>query len=204
MAETRIWGVALTDPLPAFRLGAAVALLELGVFQFEAEHVGTWPGAITDRIVIHTLLAADDWTRLTRLATLPGTVVVALLPELTEELVVRGLSSGAVAVVQRDISPGELRDLVLNLLAGRTVVSIGALRRTPITTSPPAFPGYDGAPSEVDWLRMLANGSTVKQVADRAGYSERMMFRLLRDLYGRLGVRGRVEAILLARKRGWL
>jgi DNA-binding CsgD family transcriptional regulator len=45
---------------------------------------------------------------------------------------------------------------------------------------------------------------TVRQLADRAGYSERMMFRLLRDLYDRLRVKGRTEALMLARERGWL
>jgi hypothetical protein len=53
-------------------------------------------------------------------------------------------------------------------------------------------------------LRDLAQGRTVAQVADRSGYSERMMFRLLRDLYTELGVTNRTEAMLLARERGWM
>jgi len=41
-------------------------------------------------------------------------------------------------------------------------------------------------------------------IAERAGYSERMMFRLLRDLYQRWGVANRTEAIIHARDNGWL
>jgi hypothetical protein len=31
-----------------------------------------------------------------------------------------------------------------------------------------------------------------------------MMFRLLRDVYSRIGARTKVEALLLAREQGWL
>jgi DNA-binding CsgD family transcriptional regulator len=41
-------------------------------------------------------------------------------------------------------------------------------------------------------------------VANLAGYSERAMFRLLRGLYARIGVRNRTEALMRAKERGWL
>jgi DNA-binding NarL/FixJ family response regulator len=56
----------------------------------------------------------------------------------------------------------------------------------------------------LSWLRALAAGRTVAQLADQAGYSERAMFRLLRLLYQDMGVGGRVEALLRARDEGWL
>jgi DNA-binding NarL/FixJ family response regulator len=57
---------------------------------------------------------------------------------------------------------------------------------------------------EIGWLRDLANGVSVGRIAEGAGYSERMMFRLLRDLYARLGARNRTEALMLARERDWI
>jgi DNA-binding NarL/FixJ family response regulator len=57
---------------------------------------------------------------------------------------------------------------------------------------------------ELAWLRDLAQGLTVAQVAPRSGYSERMIFRFFRDLYEGLGVANRTEALLLARERGWI
>lgn len=57
---------------------------------------------------------------------------------------------------------------------------------------------------ELAWLRDLAQGLTVAQVAARSGYSERMVFRFFRDLYEGLGVANRTEALLLARERGWI
>jgi DNA-binding NarL/FixJ family response regulator len=60
------------------------------------------------------------------------------------------------------------------------------------------------APHEIAWLRDLANGATVAQLAKQAGYSERAMFRLLRQVYARLQVRNRTQALLHARQQGWL
>jgi DNA-binding CsgD family transcriptional regulator len=51
-------------------------------------------------------------------------------------------------------------------------------------------------------LQQLAGGITVAQLAHRAGYSERAMYRLLRGLYIKLDVKTRTEALMLARARG--
>lgn len=60
------------------------------------------------------------------------------------------------------------------------------------------------APSQISWLRAMASGSTVAEVAEDAGYSERAMFRQLRILYLRLGVNNRTEALLWAKQHGLL
>lgn len=57
---------------------------------------------------------------------------------------------------------------------------------------------------QVAWLRQLASGATVAQLAERAGYSERAMYRLLQALYRELGVRSRNQAIMQAQQKGWL
>lgn len=56
----------------------------------------------------------------------------------------------------------------------------------------------------MEWLAALASGSTVARLANETGYSERVMFRRLADLYGRLGVSGRAEAIVAAERLGLL
>jgi DNA-binding NarL/FixJ family response regulator len=60
------------------------------------------------------------------------------------------------------------------------------------------------ADHEISWLRELAGGLTVAQLAERSGYSERAMFRLLRRVYVRMQVRNRTEALLRAREQGLL
>ena len=55
-----------------------------------------------------------------------------------------------------------------------------------------------------DWLRRLARGDTVAELAQSADYSTREMFRLLANLYGRMGVRRRTEALITAAHWGVL
>jgi DNA-binding NarL/FixJ family response regulator len=57
---------------------------------------------------------------------------------------------------------------------------------------------------EVSWLRALGAGETVGEVARTAGYSQREMYRLLRDLYRRLGADNRTGALLRADRLGLL
>jgi DNA-binding NarL/FixJ family response regulator len=51
---------------------------------------------------------------------------------------------------------------------------------------------------ETQWIRGLASGVTVAELADRVGYSERELYRLLKRLYTRLGVERRSEALVRA------
>lgn len=55
---------------------------------------------------------------------------------------------------------------------------------------------------EGEWLTRLAGGTTVVRLADDFGYSERAMFRRLHDLYTRLGVSNRSEALITAQRLG--
>jgi DNA-binding NarL/FixJ family response regulator len=70
--------------------------------------------------------------------------------------------------------------------------------------------GVDGTAGSVPsanqlvWLRQLAAGTTVANLAQQVGYSERAMFRMLQALYRQMGTPNRIEAILLAQSRGWL
>ena len=65
-------------------------------------------------------------------------------------------------------------------------------------------PGPVLTDEESRWLEALARGMTVARLADGAGFSERAMFRRLADLYTRLGVTGRSEAIVAAERLGLL
>lgn len=57
---------------------------------------------------------------------------------------------------------------------------------------------------EAEWLTDLSAGATVVKLADDFGYSERAMFRRLHDLYTRLGVSNRTEALVTAQRLGLL
>ena len=58
--------------------------------------------------------------------------------------------------------------------------------------------------NELSWLRSLADNVTVASLARASGYSPREMYRLLAELYTRLGVTTRTEALLRADRLGLL
>jgi DNA-binding NarL/FixJ family response regulator len=196
--------VVVLDPLPMFRHGVVSALHAAGRGDESPDDVFEWLAEDSRRLVLLTLQTASDWELLGRLRREHEDVpVIALLPHDSLSMQVRALSSGAAAVLPRDTGPLELVTAVASLMDGRAQIPLAALRAV---TSAESAAQDDSpiSPQELDWLSQLSLGMTVAGVAERAGYSERMMFRLLRDMYARLEVPGRTEALLLARERGWL
>jgi len=59
-------------------------------------------------------------------------------------------------------------------------------------------------PRETDALRGLAGGGTYNEIADRIGLSASTLRSHLHNVYGKLGVSDRAQAVLLATERGWL
>jgi DNA-binding NarL/FixJ family response regulator len=120
-------------------------------------------------------------------------------------LVQRLLVEDAGAAIARDALPETVRKVFDAAVAGKSLLPVEVVRGLVTPQSSPEEE-YDNVPSpqEIGWLRELAFGTTVARLADRAGYSERAMFRLLRDLYARIGVRNRTEALMRAQEHGWL
>ncbi|GIF02126.1 response regulator transcription factor [Paractinoplanes rishiriensis] len=199
--------VAVSDPLPVFRRGILACLPEAGFESPTREELLRWARTAERRVVLLSVQVPEDWQLMADLCREPGDVlVVALLSEPTVPAYVRALAAGAAAAVSRDATPAEVREAFEAALDGRVTLPIAVVRAM-------TSPGGSGettvlddrpAATEIEWLRHLAGGATVAQLAAHAGYSERMMFRLLRELYTRLGVGGRTEALMRARDRDWI
>ena len=54
------------------------------------------------------------------------------------------------------------------------------------------------------WLTRIANGDRTLDIAADDGYSERSLYRAMSELWERLDVDNRVEAVALATKNGWI
>jgi hypothetical protein len=67
---------------------------------------------------------------------------------------------------------------------------------------PPSGPPL--RPEEIGWLRALAAGGTVTQLAEAAAVGERDMYRLLGGPSFRVGASNRTEAIAAAERLGLL
>lgn len=197
--------VAVLDPLPMYRRGVIQALGGSGAELQSAQELRTWLRQEPRRVVVLTLQRPDDWALLSELRDLtPEALVVAVLGQVSTSAYVRAVLAGATAVLPRD-APADLVEGVLReISAGRSVLPAQVVRALASQEEQPDEDQDTLSERELEWLRALAGGSTVVELADRAGYSERAMFRLLRDVYTRMGVRNKTEALMRAQERGWL
>jgi DNA-binding NarL/FixJ family response regulator len=197
--------IAVSDPLPMYRRGLIAVLGDAGFEPQTPDELITWIRGEQRPIVLLSLLSSNDWALLARLHEIRNdTMVIAVLPDRSTRNHVQAIIDGAVAAVARDAVPETMRRVFDAAVAGQSVLPVEVVRA--LTTSQP-LPEEDEtvpSPQEIGWLRELALGTTVARLADRAGYSERAMFRLLRQLYLRIGARNRTEALMRAHERGWL
>jgi DNA-binding NarL/FixJ family response regulator len=197
--------IAVSDPLPVFRHGLK-AVLGSTVFDPEApSDLVAWSRDEQPRLVFLTLQSAQDWSLLVELQKAATAVtVVAVLTDISTPTWVRAILSGAAAAVPRDAPPETIRRVFEAVMSGESLLPFDVVRALASGREPAAVNRERLEPREIEWLRGLATGATVAQLAERAGYSERAMFRLLRDLYSRMRVKNRTEALMRANERGWI
>ncbi|MEU7918967.1 DNA-binding response regulator [Micromonospora zamorensis] len=197
--------LAVIDPLPMYRQGV-VAVLSAAGYQVETppDPVNWVRSRPSEDLVLLTLATTEEWDLLSRLReTTPEQHVIAVLTQTSARIGVQAVRAGARSVLHREVTAVALRRTVEATIDGQTVlpVAVAALL---------AGGAADEAPrqaiteAELTWLRHLAAGMTVAELARLAGYSERAMFRLLHGVYRQLGARSRIEAIVRAQEQGWL
>lgn len=194
--------VAVVTPYPALGRGLAAVLAAAAFAPEEPDDLMAWVSADGHRAVV---LAVENDTGVQLVVDLrrerEDLVVVALLPEPTSDSIRGGLLAGACSVAGWDASPEEVVTLLEAGLKARSVLPTGVARRLAMGTTD-APESAELTREQVEWLRALATGVTVHRLAARVGYSEREMYRLLRSVYDRLGVRNRTEALVWAAQRG--
>ena len=196
--------VAVSDPLPMFRQGVMACLDDVLVEAETPTDLRAWAHGADRRVILLTVQAAADWDLLSDLCHEHDVVVVAVLEEASVAGYLRAISAGAAGAMPRTVSMPKLRAVFLAAMDGSTLLPTDVVRALAGRSTENAQPDDHPSTREISWLRDLASGVSVGRIAEGAGYSERMMFRLLRDLYARLGASNRTEALMLARERGWI
>jgi DNA-binding NarL/FixJ family response regulator len=197
--------IAVSDPLPLFRSGIVATLGDVGFEPDAPADLLAWIRQDQRRVVFLTLQTAEDWSLLGRLREARADIViVAVIVDTSTSAYVRAIHAGASAVVPRTATPDTIRRAFRAAVAGESILPLEVVRALAGGEELPIAEPESPAAREIEWLRQLGTGTTVAQLAQRAGYSERAMFRLLRDLYRRMGVSSRVEALIHAHQRGWL
>jgi two-component system, NarL family, response regulator DesR len=196
--------VAVIDPAASYRLGLTSVLSKAGFVPFEdADDLPTWLAVPGCKAVLVTVRSANDWEPVRRMSGADGAVVVALLVDPTPDRHAEALRAGATAAIAWDSSPDGIVEVVTAAVRGYTLLPAPVARA--IAMGEPPTPDADWiSPQETEWLRMLAAGITIQELAAKAGYSERAFYRVLHGLYGRMRVSSRTEAILQASRWGLL
>ena len=193
--------IAVVDPLPMFRAGVAAVLETSGHEVDTPVDVVGWVRRRAGMLVLLTLRVERDWELLEQVCDVEGNaVVIALLEDESPVAGARAIRTGARSVLPREAGRTTLLRTVAATITGQAVMPASVA--VTLAKDPR---GEDGAPSaeQLSWLRQLASGTTVAQLADQSGYSERAMFRLLQALYRQMRVETRLQAIMRAKEAGW-
>jgi DNA-binding NarL/FixJ family response regulator len=132
----------------------------------------------------------------------PTTLVVVLLPQATRDAAIAILDEGAVGVVPREASEGELRDAVVRAGRGERYLAPQLLARGTAESAPEDLDPLTERERAV--LRELAAGRSNRQIADALFIGEATVKTHLHNIYGKLHVANRVQAVGRAREQGFL
>jgi len=140
-------------------------------------------------------------------AHLPNVAVLALTAYDDDQYVLALLDAGAAGFLLKDVRGQELVDAVRAVHRGEAVlqptIAVRALRRavshrTLSSSAPPL------SEREMEVLHEAARGLPNKDIARRMNLSVRTVHTHLGNIFGKLGVGSRTEAVLLALRRGWI
>ena len=191
--------VAVVGDTRTWRRGTSALLQDAGYSTSDVAELPAWRPGRDGRAVV---VAIDGEPAIEALREFchehPHIPVVTVLPELSLDSYAAVVRTGATGAVCEEESPETLALTLQAALAGYGAVPSAILQAMAARIPKTPEPGAWVSPEEAGWLQRLAAGATVADLAEDVGYSEREMFRNLRDTYAKLGVRNRTEAIIWA------
>jgi len=181
--------VGVVDRFPAFRRGMAAALREEGLSAEEVTDLCSWAAARSDATALVAIRSTDDLERIpAACAANPELTVVGIREERTLRATRDALRAGVATVVGAETSVAEMVEAIVAARAGITLLPTSIARD--LASGRGQEPVHcHVSPREGEWIRELAHGVTVAQLAHRAGYSEREMYRCLNHVYAVWGSR---------------
>ena len=138
-------------------------------------------------------------------ASMPGVPVLILTTFEADSHVIAALRAGASGYVLKDSEPEAIISSILTVMAGERVMSGPVAERVlgMLTgdTTPKDF--YDGLTArEIEILKLIATGSANKQIAYRLSISEKTVRNHISNMYEKLQIFDRSQAVLYAARKG--
>lgn len=181
-----------------------MALEPLHVELERVRDVDAWIGR-GRRLLVVPVEEQADVDRLRRLcADHPELVAVALVSDPSPAVHREVLAAGASGAVTDSSPPAAIAGAVRAALSGYFLLPGDVVRDLVQGTGANPWVAGELDEAERGWLGALAAGCSVRALAEEVGYSERTMHRRLGNLYRRLGVENRTQALTVAARCGLL
>jgi DNA-binding NarL/FixJ family response regulator len=205
--------VVVVDDQALFRAGLARLLDEdsrvtvVGQAGDGAEALKVVAKTKPDVVLMDIKMPNMDGIEATRqiVAQFPGVHVLVLTTFEADNHVIQALKAGASGYVLKDSLSDSIVSSIVAVMAGERVMASAVANRVlemlTGTTTPKEF--YDGLTSrEVEILKLLASGMANKQIAFRLKISEKTVRNHVSNMYEKLGIYDRAQAVLYAVKKG--
>jgi len=136
------------------------------------------------------------------------TAILILTMDDDEEHIAELLRAGAAGCLLKNISSGDLVQAIRSIRAGE-FVSDAALMQRLLKRAARGQPvvldfGEHLTPRETEVLNLAAKGMSNHNIADYIGLKEGTIKGYFVNIFGKMGVGSRIEAVLEATKRGWI
>ncbi|HEY6102003.1 MAG TPA: response regulator transcription factor [bacterium] len=190
---------ALLNAQPDIVVAGATAEID-GLTRLSADRAPT-------AVLVDVIAPDPDIVRRIRGAA-PDWGVLVLVPAYDLPLIIEMLQAGVTGIIARDETVGNLSRALIAAGRGEVVLppAIAGKALSVLARGGPVEGGLVEPLSEreTEVLRLLARGSTNKDIAQTLMLSVRTVEAHLRNVYGKLGTRSRTEAVLWAVRHGYV
>ena len=133
----------------------------------------------------------------------PATKIVMLTVSENEDDLLAAFKAGARGYLLKGVSARELANVIRSVASGEVYVSpsLAAGMLVELTRRPPD-PLDELSEREREILQLVAEGLTNREIGERVHLAEKTVKHYMTNVLGKLHVRSRVEAALLAARRG--
>jgi two-component system, NarL family, response regulator DevR len=139
-------------------------------------------------------------------AEVPETAVVMLTTFAEDDLVRRCIRAGARGYLLKDVERLDLGRSIRAVVRGEAVIDskVASIVLAAVRQTADADPEQPLNERQREVLRLIAEGLSNREIAERAQLSEYTVKGYVEEILERLDARNRVQAAILATKRGWI
>jgi len=144
-------------------------------------------------------------------AVAPGTTILVLTAYDSDQYIFAFLEAGAAGYLLKDVQVDELVDAIRAVYAGESILHPAIARKVINRFAQPEEKMYTVHPvldqlteRELEVLRLAAKGMSNREIARDLTISERTVQTHLTNVFNKMGVGSRTEAVVHALRKGWI